>query len=341
VSLLTARSRLFAALAIGAILVALIPAAAGATTSGQNGLIAFRRIVDDQGTSALFTINPDGTHERQITYPEPGGVDTLGNWSPDGTRLVLDRHTECGPDCGADELYVVNADGSGLHKIATPEASIESPAWSPDGQRIAFVMATGGVVNDLAADVSVWEIGTDGSGLRQVTHPVGFQQSEDHGVQYSPDGTRLVIERQLASCGFCPAIFTVDASDGGHVVRVSPRGLNGFDHPDWSPDGQWVVFRTQSGRGGASAVYLAHPDGTRLQLILDGTRNGRSFRSSTFSPDGHQLTIAIAPGVGPDGNPDLWIGHFTSSEHIDSLTPLTQTAAIESTVRWGTAPLIP
>jgi Tol biopolymer transport system component len=336
------RSRLVAAFAIGAVLFALIPAGVGATAPGQNGLIALRVLDTEQNTSAIFTIHSDGSHETQITFPTTSGdIDTLGNWSPDGTKLVLDRHTDCGPDCGTDELYVVNANGSNPHKIATPEPSIESPAWSPDGQRIAFVMATGGVVNDLAADVSIWEIGIDGSGLRQITHPVGFQQSEDHGVQYSPDGTRLVIERQLASCGFCPAIFTVDATDGGNVTRVSPRGLNGFDHPDWSPDGQWVIFRTQSGRGGSSAVYVAHPDGTRLQLILDGTRNGRTFRSSTFSPDGHQLVIAIAPGVGPDGNPDLWIGHFDGSEHIDSLTPLTRTDAFESTVRWGTAPLIP
>ena len=98
-----------------------------------------------------------------------------------------------------------------------------------------------------------------------------------------------------------------------------------------------MVTQEQDGIPG----YVAHPDGTRLQLILDGTRNGRTFRSSTFSPDGHQLVIAIAPGVGPDGNPDLWIGHFDGSEHIDSLTPLTRTDAFESAVRWGTAPLIP
>jgi Tol biopolymer transport system component len=341
VSLLTARSRLFTAFATGALLLALIPATVGATTSGQNGLIGFRRLDPDTNSSALFTINPDGTRERQITFPANDVADQLGNWSPDGTKLALVRHEDCGADCGTDKLYVVNADGTNLHVIATPEPTVESPAWAPDGQSIAFAMATGGVVNDLAVDVSIWKIDADGTNLRQITHPVGFQQSEDHGVQFSPDGSRLVIERQLASCGFCPAIFTVDAGNGGHAARVSPRGLNGFDHPDWSPDGRWVIFRTQSGRGGSSAVFVAHPDGTRLQLILDGTRNGRTFRSSTFSPDGHQLTIAIAPGVGLDGNPDLWIGHFDGSEHIDSLTPLTRTNAFESTVRWGTAPLIP
>jgi hypothetical protein len=61
---------------------------------------------------------------------------------------------------------------------------------------------------------------------------------------------------------------------------------------------------------------------------------------TAFSPDEHQMTISMFPGVGPDGNADLWIGQFDSTEHIDSLAPLTRTDLWESSVRWGTAPLI-
>jgi Tol biopolymer transport system component len=328
--------RLAAGLVGAALLMSILPASASATTPGDNGLIAFRRFGDpDQTNSALFVVNPDGTHETQITFPADNVVDAMGNWSPDGARIAFTRTTSCGDDCGTDELYVMNADGSNAHAIATTTPTIESPAWSPDGRWIAFAMSTDGGNGEVL--VAIWELHPDGSGLRQVTHTVPGQ-SEDHAVQFSPDGSRIVIERSLASCGGCPSIFTADATDGGHVTRVSPPGLKGFDHPDWAPDGHWVVFRTEARAGGSSGVFVAHPDGTHVQLILDGTRTGRQFRSSTFSPDGAELVISIIPG--PDASADLWIGRFDASEHLGGLTQLTRTDAFESSVRWGSAPLL-
>jgi TolB protein len=326
--------RVFACLTGVALLLTIVPASASATTPGQNGLIAFRRFGDpDQTNSALFVINPDGTHETQITFPTTNVVDAMGNWSADGARIAFTRTTACGDDCQTDELYVVNADGTGLRRIATTTPTVESPAWSPDGRWIAFSMAT--ETGDGGIQVAIWELHPDGSGLRQVTHAIAGE-SDDHAIQFSPDGSRIVIERQLATCGFCPAIFTADATDGAHVTRVSPAGLKGFDHPDWSPDGQWVVFRTEARAGGSSGVFVAHPDGSHVQLILDGTRTGRQFRSSTFSPDGAQLVISIIPA--PGANADLWIGRFDASEHLADLTQLTRTDAFESSVRWGSAP---
>jgi len=185
--------RLLAGLAGVALLLTILPASATATTPGQNGLIAFRRFGDaDQTNSALFVINPDGTHETQITFPRDNVVDAMGNWSPDGARIAFTRTSSCGDDCGTDELFVVNADGSDVHQVPTTTPTIESPAWSPDGQWIAFGMSTDAGNGEIL--VAIWELHSDGSGLRQVTHPVAGQ-SEDHAVQFSPDGSRIVIVR--------------------------------------------------------------------------------------------------------------------------------------------------
>ena len=124
-------------------------------------------------------------------------------------------------------------------------------------------------------------------------------------------------------------------------MRVSPSGVNGTDHPDWSPDGRWIIFRTANDAPGSIKVYVAHPDGTGLHTLVDVPAKKGRFFSYSFSPDGTEMTLGILPGVGPDGNADVWIGHFDSHERVDSITPLTRTDAWESSPRWGTAPLIP
>ena len=71
--------RLAAGLTGAALLITLLPIPATATTLGQNGLIAFRRFGDaDQTNSALFVVNPDGTHETQITSSADNVVDAMG-----------------------------------------------------------------------------------------------------------------------------------------------------------------------------------------------------------------------------------------------------------------------
>jgi Tol biopolymer transport system component len=58
------------------------------------------------------------------------------SWSPDGTHLAF---TECQGDPCQAALFVVNADGSGLHKLVDPFMSYEPPIWFPDGSWLAFV----------------------------------------------------------------------------------------------------------------------------------------------------------------------------------------------------------
>jgi TolB protein len=315
----------------------------GATPPGQNGLISFRRYFNDDHTNgALFTIRPDGTGENQITFPASDELDTNQNWSPDGSQLVYEHITPT-----TDQIYIVGFDGSNPHLIFPCPgndtcAGAGDPSWSPDGQWIAFELVQGPFPNDQASDVSIWEVRPNGTDLHQVTHPIGFQQSEDIEPQWSPDGSRLVFERDFFSPGRSghPEIWTANSSDGGDLQRVSPPGVNGTDHPDWSPDGRWIVFRTANDAPGSVKVYLAHPDGTGLHSILDVPAKKGQFFSYSFSPDGTQMTIGMLPGCGPDGRADVYTGRFDSQERITGgLTHVTCTDAWESSPRWGTHPL--
>lgn len=115
----------------------------------------------------------------------------------------------------------------------------ESPAFSADGRRIAFVR-----------DGDVWTIGVDGRGLERVTRTAAREESPD----WSPDG-RLVW------------------SDGhrlyvdGRPLTSPPKAWQEDRAPAWSPDGRWIAF--SSTRPGAfnAELYLVRPDARGLRRL--------------------------------------------------------------------------
>jgi Tol biopolymer transport system component len=330
--------------AVAASLVVVGVGVGSATPPGQNGLISYRVYFDpDHSTGALFVMNPDGTHQIQITDPGAGNLDTNQNWSPDGTQIVYEHDTAD----GSSSIWTVGALGANPHPIVSCPgagpvlencAGVFNPSWSPDGQWIAFELVLGPFDNTgNPADDTIWAVHPDGTGLREITHRVSGT-SFDQNPQWSPDSSRITFQRNQGP-HFKPQVWTADSTTGGDLVNVSPPGVNGGDHPDYSPDGQWIMFRTDNGVPGSAKLLMAHPDGTGLRVLLDGA-NRQQFFSSGFSPDGTSFTLGIAPGVGADGNADVYVGHFDSHMRVSSLTDITNTDIWESSPRWGIAPLL-
>ena len=179
---------------------------AGATFPSRNGAIAFRRFLNDEQTwGAVFTIDPDGTDERQISHPPQGYVDRNPDVSPDGRRIAFEREgVDCGPDCGYDEIFVVDVDGSNVTQLThNPPGAVcgtggycnGMPAWSPDGKTIAFSRASGLIVDDLIENVGIEVMNADGSHLRQLTQTTRPASGEDTNPQWSPDGRKIVFQR--------------------------------------------------------------------------------------------------------------------------------------------------
>jgi Tol biopolymer transport system component len=293
---------------------------AQATVHGQNGRIAFRRYFNDAHTrGAIFTIRPDGSGLRQITHRGKTLLDNEPDWAPNGRWIAFDRLAPGQPH----RLFKVRADGTDVtqlsHNPCVPGNCVEDlgPAWSPDGQWIAFTR-----FNDDIGLVAVFVMRADGTHVRQITERGG-------GPMWSPDGTRLAFSRTTPTGGL--AIFTVRL-DGTHLRRITPWSLRAGQQPDWSPDGQWILFESHQGdQDVVDNVFLVHPDGTGLHRITTSPLHIHQWGSSSFSPDGKMITVAHSPGVGAAGNADVWVMNLDGS----GLRNVTRSVIFDSAPDWG------
>lgn len=326
----------FAIAGITASLSATVPASA--TSPGDNGRIAFRRYLDaDRTTAAIFTVQPNGTGERQITWPEAGTEDTQPDWSPNGRLLGFDR---CVPDTVC-AIYTVRPDGTHLTRLTAPCAAtppdIETQcadesgiAFLPDARHVVFTRSTGRVSDEgfnEHSDLVISDLAEHHAHTVIRSRP--FSGENTHAV-VSPDGSRLAFERHNSSTGRPAggtAVFVVDL-DGGHLHRITPWALDAGDHPDWSPDGRWILFRSNEGGGFLnSQFFLIHPDGAGLRQVTHASAD-TLLLSASFSPDGRRIDLAQS-GLG--GLPDI----FTINTHGGGVRQVTRNVLWDSAPDWG------
>jgi Tol biopolymer transport system component len=227
-------------------------------------------------------MNADGSAQRRLTRNET--QDFSPAWSPDGTKIAFTRrcwHTNDKYDADT-EVFVMNADGSGQRNLTRRARwSDESPAWSPDGTKIAFVSSRGRRrALEGGGQAPIWRIvvmNTDGSGQHVL---IRNSSRGGHPVTWSPDGKTLAFVRGLPATGTL-AIYVMK-SDGTGQKRLTDPHVNSFD-PAWSPDGTKIAFT--SDRGMDNGIYIMSPDGSRQRLTHDGGE------SAAWSADGSKLAF--------------------------------------------------
>lgn len=158
----------------------------------------------------IFTVSVTGTGLRRLTSNATGS-DYVGDYSPDGSKIVFLRAPDPDQELGA--LFIVNADGTGLRQL-TPEIARPAGSWSPDGRWIVFTNFQG----------RLFAVHPDGSGMRRI--PIG-PNSRVAQPTWSPDGTRILARVRLSGVGVQLMTF---APDGTDLRPVADTG----DFEEWS-----------------------------------------------------------------------------------------------------------
>lgn len=249
--------------------------------------------------------------------PSPADMivrDGAPSWSPDGTTLVIYSERD-----GKADIVVADRSGGHRRALTSTPADEGAPAFSPDGQWIAYdsdaaggnfdiwVMRADGsdprrLTTDRARDVSpawspdgkriafmssrdnpefdLYEMNVDGSNVRRLT-----SESSNWFPQYSADGARLVFHRMRD-------VHVMDLATQS-VTRLTTDPQNGM-HPAWSPDGKQIAF--MSWRNGRTELFRMNADGSGQEL-LHSMPEGDAV-DPRWSPSGDAIAFVHVPSGG-------------------------------------------
>jgi TolB protein len=185
--------------------------------SPDGSKLVFARCTPDFEGCSIATVSADGS----------GGVTDLTDFihfkfepvfSPDGSQIAFSAFGREGVTAA---VWVMNADGSDLHRITAARLSARMSDWSPDGSRILFWTHCCTPPN-----AQVWTVNADGTDPVKVTSPF---PKHDFAGSYSPNGNKIVFERDSAD--FSSSAILVMNTNGTDVHKVQVGGFG----PEWGP----------------------------------------------------------------------------------------------------------
>ena len=201
-------------------------------------------------------------------------------FSPDGARILFSSSRDTavatstgaspGPTYLASELYVMEADGTGVRRLTRHESWDGAPAWTPDGQGVFFYSQRDG-------ESRIYRTAVDGPADHEPDGPAG------HGLDGAADRG--------------PNGAAGPGSDGAPVGRMAAAGPDAISAPDeaalsptFSPDGRLAYTANRDGRW---TLVSTRPDGTDPRVESDAARD---YWAPAFDPASGRL---LAHGPGP------------------------------------------
>jgi dipeptidyl aminopeptidase/acylaminoacyl peptidase len=205
--------------------------------------------------SEIWVKSVNGGKSIRLTHNN-GAPDYAPSWSPDGNKIAFTRsRTTSGNDDNVGKhILVINADGSGGRvRLTRGPDNYESPVWSPDGTKMAFIR-----------DYDIWVMNADGSAEKNLTDTPyeAYGEGKERFPDWSPDGTKIVFE---AYRNGNTDLYTINLDDSTQANVTNTPEVNESE-PVWSPKGTRIAF-TERGGIVTDDVWIVNADGTnRTQL---------------------------------------------------------------------------
>lgn len=273
----------------------------GSTWSPDGKQVAF--ISNISGRNNVWVMPAEGGWPTQLTVSNQRQMSPT--WSPKGRWIAYASDTDGNEQF--DLFLAAPSNGQVVNLTNTPEVSEEGPAWSSDGERLAYSVKPKQGAN---YEIDIMAIDT-----RKVTHltqntPKGFS---NFVTAWSRDGKWLVFNQRDASSKD-GNVFIANSTTSQATNLTPHRGEQRFSASDISPDGKTILLSSNSGNGYDNAALL--DVATRKLTWL--TTDKWEVISGKFSPDGKRLTWM----TNVDGNGVIVI--------YDLNTRQTQTLAVAS-----------
>ena len=203
----------------------------------------------------LGTGNVDTRTLQPIRLTDHPAHDWTESWSPDGERIVFTSNR-----AGNWQIFVVNADGTGVRQITEGGEGILSPVWSPDGKTLAYSGKVGEYWH-------IFSLPAPGPGEEGVSSTRGRQLTSGNGndlsPNYAPRGDQIVFESNRDGNA---EIYAMNADGSGE--RNLSNNPSADDHgPVWAPDGKHLLF--YSSREGNWDVFQMSDDGKTVTNLTN------------------------------------------------------------------------
>jgi TolB protein len=211
-----------------------------------------------------------------------GGSAALHLQWPDPSRsgrIVFDNH---------EDVWVINADGTGLRRLTRSPWPEFDATWSPDGTTIAFR-------SERKGDPEIWLMNADGSKGHRLTRGLSPAWSPDGSkIAYASPGSILCPPgRGLRCTGL--SIINADGSGRHRVART-----DGGEYPSWSPNGKRIAFN--SNLTGDHVMYIVQADGSK---VVDLSSVGEGWQVD-WSPSGRSI-LFTSHRDHPDNYTDIYV----------------------------------